>query len=763
MVSHCCTLIVVGFLASVLSGGAETSPQSSVRPVLTDTARLSELRQVLVDDPKLSGDAYIRLGLAVAESFEGRPRNGGPAGKEDDWSRLQRDEVKQVIQWTEDRIQALLRNEASKWVPARIRGAVEVENGILVAPTYTEDLQQRYRRPYWFGGYGVWNAAAAAVPEFPEFGATLIQQERGPAGLKADGKLTEGAQSILPVLESAAEHGVKVDLLLSPHYMPEWSRAAEGLTSIIPQGHIKYNIDHPAARQFIEKWLRTIVPMVKDSPALFSFCLSNEPEYATSGRDSHSRPLWPEFLAGSHGSIDELNALYGTRHGSFEEVPVPAFELPEEADIAVRRAYFDWACFNHRHMANWHRWMNGIIKSIAPNVATHVKAMRVLSLGHRAAFAQMPDPELFCEFTDLAGCDAWATLPSHEGPDEWWWRSQQLYYDLLHAFRGQPVFDSESHLIEIPYGPETVPVSQTRCALWQGALHHRAATVLWVWEPWVEGVADLQGTIYFRPANIHAAGRTMLDLNRLTDEVTAVSRVRPKVALLYSMPSVFWDEDYTRAVRSAYTALLFMGQPVTFVTERQLESGGFSLPNGEIDWIIVPRATHVTDGAYQGLEAFVRRGGRVIRIGSDCLAWDEYHRRRDFTEAIEKSAEMRTNLAEKEVMAALRPVLASGNLALVDLHDTGTGSHAWNVEYLVTPFRGGLLVPLVNYGTRKTVALNRKGTATDLLNGGAVELDAIELAPMEPRLLFIPASEHAEVFNEAEVGLPRATRSEGRL
>ena len=111
-------------------------------------------------------------------------------------------------------------------------------------------------------------------------------------------------------------------------------------------------------------------------------------------------------------------------------------------------------------------------------------------------------------------------------------------------------------------------------------------------------------------------------------------------------------------------------------------------------------------------------------------------------------------------MAALRPVLASGNLALVDLHDTGTGSYGWNVEYLVTPFRGGLLVPLVNHGTRKTVALNRKGTATDLLNGGAAELDAIELAP---RLLFIPVSEHAEAFNEAEVGLPRATRSEGRL
>ena len=738
MISSRGTFLMVWLLVSVLSGPTVIALQNSERPVATEIERLSVLRQVLAEHPALSGDAYVRLGLAVLDSFVGLVRNGGPAGREDDWSRLQRSELKQVIEWTEDRLQALLRDESSKWIPPLAREPVKVEGGIFVAASTTKNREQRICRPYWLGGYGVWSTAAAAVPEFLKFGVTLIQQERGPSGLKADGKLTEGALSIVPVLQSAVEHGVKVDLLLSPHYMPEWARAVEGLTSITPRGHIKYNIDHPMARRFVEQWLRTIVPMVKDSPALFSICLSNEPEYATSGRDPHSRPAWIRFLAGRHTNIDELNALYGSGHGSFAEVPVPAFELPGDADIAARRAYFDWACFNHHHQASWHRWMNGIIKSIAPDVPTHVKAMRVLSLGHREAFAQLPDPELLCDITDLAGCDAWATLPSHEGPDQWWWRSQQLYYDLLYAFRGQPVFDSESHLIEIPYGPEPVSSSQTRCALWQGALHHRAATVLWVWEPWVEGVADLQGTIYFRPANIYAAGRTMLDLNRLANEVAAVNRVRPKVAILYSMPSVFWEEDYTKEVRTAYAALLFLGQSVTFVTERQLATGKFSPANEEIKWVVVPRGTHVTDEAYSGLEAFVQRGGSLIRIGSDCLAWDEYHRRREVTQVIGKSHQIQKLLSEEMMSADFRRILTSaGGLCLLNLQDTSTGRGVWNVEFQSVPFQDGVLLSLVNFGSRKTVAIEKGGSAMDRLNEVTVDLDAIDLEPMVPRLLFV--------------------------
>jgi len=705
--------------------------------ISADTERLSSIKESIAKNPNVAADAYVRLGLAVAGSFSGPAREGGPAGKQEEWSRLQSHEISRVLQWTEERIEALHQGESPFRVPRPARGTVNVENGVLTAPTYTDDPTQALQRPYWFAGYGVWGTAAAAIPSFWNIGVTLIQQERGPAGIDADGELTDGAKSILEVLQSAEEHGVKVDLLLSPHYMPEGSRSSPDLTDITREGHIAYNIDHPAARKFVERWLRTIVPMVKDSSALFSLCLSNEPEYVNSGRDPYSRSMWVEFLAESHPTVDALNALYETEHVIFEEVPVPPVALPADAGIAARRAYYDWARFNHRHIAKWHRWMNGIVKTIAPDVRTHVKAMRVLDIGHRAAFAQLPDPELLCEITDLAGCDAWATLPSHEGPDAYWWRNQEMLYDLLHSFRGQPVFDSELHPIEIPFGPEPIPVSQTRCVLWQGALHHRAATTLWVWEPWVEGVTDLQGTIYHRPANIYAAGRAMLDLNRLAEEVAAVSRVRPKVALLYSMPSVFWEEDYLQAIRAAYTALLFLGQPVTFVSERQLAKGNFSPPNAAADWILVPRATHVTDAAVEGLQAFIRRGGRVIRIGSDCLAWDEYHRPRKFEQSIGTSAKIGPSQSEKEVMAELRPVLAAGGCRLEELKEVGTGNFAWNVEFQVVPFRDGQLVPMMNYGNPKTVALNLKGRATDLLSGDAVNLDAIDLESMEPRMLFV--------------------------
>ena len=223
--------------------------------------RLADLREQVAGNPDLAGDGTVRLGLAVAASFDGRIRSGGPAG-------------------------------------------------------------------------------------------------------------AEGATSIVSVLQSAADHGVMVDLLLSPHYMPGWAASVSNLTAITRRGHIGYNIDHPVARDFIERWLRTIVPMVRDSPALFSLCLSNEPEYVNSGRDSYSRPAWVAFLADRHATIDVLNALYGSNHAGFDEVPVPPVDQPADENIAARRAYYDWACFNHAYIAAWHRWMNDIVKSMAPDIPT---------------------------------------------------------------------------------------------------------------------------------------------------------------------------------------------------------------------------------------------------------------------------------------------------------------------------------------------------------------------------------------------------------
>src|SRR5205085_6155015 len=162
------------------------------------------------------------------------------------------------------------------------------------------------------------------------------------------------------------------------------------------------------------------------------------------------------------------------------------------------------------------------------------------------------------------------------------------YYDLLNSFRNQPVFNSENHVIPDGYPAAHIPMTQIRAGMWQGALHHQGATTIWVWEEPLD--PSLTGSIYFRPANVYGAGRAFLDLNRFSNEVAAINQAPARVALLYSWPSVFWEEKYKGTLMSTYALLNFMGEKVTFVSEQQLAENRVA-PN--IKFVVIPQATHV--------------------------------------------------------------------------------------------------------------------------------------------------------------------------
>ena len=276
------------------------------------------------------------------------------------------------------------------------------------------------------------------------------------------------------------------------------------------------------------------------------------------------------------------------------------------------------------------------------------------------------DPELMCRATDLAGCDAYAFMT---GASTYDWSGNEFFYDLLHSFRGQGVFNSENHVIPDGATPYHIPMSHTRSVLWQGGLHHQVSTTIWVWETAFD--ASLSGSIYFRPANVYGAGRAMLDLDRLAPEVTALNQAKPRVALLYSQPSIFWEAQYAGTLRSLYTVLSFMGENVTFVSERQLAEG--TAP--KVKWLLVPNATHVLPSTPPALAAFAKSGGKVLLVGKESLRHDEYDR--PLSQANDYPAmELAGN--EPATAAALHERLAS--LQLNDLCDAATSQRhgAWN-------------------------------------------------------------------------------------
>jgi hypothetical protein len=691
--------------------------------VREERSHADRIRKLLKDRPKLEENAYVKMGLVLADLFLERADTGGPwqkqladeggpmAEQRPDWSLMQLNQIQEVLNET----QRLIENGPIPDAPRPDGGPVRIRNGVF----YTETT--RGDRPFYFYGYGAGSTIAQAIPFLPELGANYIQQERGPSSMDAEGKIIpdDYNMSIFKAFASASAHRVKVDILFSPHYFPRWAITQAPDVYAETGGWNRFNVNHPKAREVVEKWIEAVLSKTKKEPSLFTCCLMNEPAYNVSGRDSYSRPLYIEFLKKRHSSIEALNELYGKNYFRFDEVVVPTTTEPKS--IPARRAYFDWALFNMDNFARWHRFMHDEVKKTAPQAYTHTKIILDAVFTPQRLHSGV-DPELICEATDLAGNDCAAVLTSDYA---FTWLPMEMGYDLLHSFKNQPVVNTENHIDYDPVGADYLngypPAGHIRGVLWQSALHHLSATAIWNWSEPTDRVRS--GHINLRPANIYSAGKTMFDINRLAEEITAINQSPPAVALLYSVASIFWQEDYSETIQKVYTALNFMGLQITFVSERQLAAG--MDPKARI--IILPHATHGFDKTVTALQTFIKNGGILIKIGKDNLAFDEYHRRRKL-ESIGTITEI-----EK-----LQETLLSVNPKISPLYDLKTLKPAWGVEYRVVTFKGKTLVSMMNLlPGRQSVKLDIPGRAVDLVSGRLVDQTHFTLEPMIPFLLEI--------------------------
>jgi hypothetical protein len=677
-----------------------------------------QLEQRLAEMKEKGGqtnDAYVRLGLAVANRFLQRI----DAKKDDDsWRLLQVEEIQKVLEETQRQMAIAARSPRPAARPSM--APAELRNGIF----YVDG------RPAYFNGYGHFDQVEKDLTNFPDLGVTIVQDGRvGPSAMNPDGSLLPNALQTIQTTREAAKQAIRVDFLASPHYFPKWAIDKYPDISNGNPNWFSMSCNHPKLREVIQQWLSTMLPKMAQSPALLTVCLSNEPTYQQSGRDASSKALWPAYLKKVHENVQALNALYGTQYARFEDVPVPPGGMP--AKVEQQRAYYDWCRFNAGNWADFHAWMARIVKQYAPRAQTHAKIM-VFFTFDRDKLGWGVDPELFCDATDLAGCDAYA-FPGAADPWAYGWHGHEFFYDLLHSFRGQGVFNSENHLIPDGTPANHVPPEHTRSVLWQGALHHQAASTIWVWEE--PSHPSLAGSIYFRPGNIYGAGQAMLDLQRFAPEVTAINNLKPRVALLYSPASIFWDAHYRDTIFSTYTQLSMLGEAVTFISEKQLAEDRAA----KVDFLILPSASHVTRQTIVALSKRVTDGLKLIAIGDANLHFDEYHRPQTLPANLAKLAELKPQAQDADSARALGALLEQKGLKLMHAVDAKSNQPVWGIEYRVAEAGGATIVPMTNLTrTAQTVRLPQElaGDATDLLSGETISGE-VKLEPMVPRLLRI--------------------------
>jgi len=628
-----------------------------------------------------------------------------------------------------------------------VTGNIEIRGGSMIGRAVNPVTGNAVTRPLFFTGYGHFDQIVNDIPKMTGYGADIIQTEVGPwhTVIEHDGGYAfnaQGVEKIENILREAEKYNVRVDVLLSPHYFPQWVLRKFPHLNERSDYFLKFNMFDPEAKKVIETHITGVMERIKNYRSLNSVCLSNEPVFSTArnfnvnNKNSVINLMWTEFLAETHGSAENLNRIYGTNYRSFDAVP-----MPKENEASPR--FYDWVSFNDKVFGGWHEWMADLVKRTAPNVPVHAKIMdAVLSPGGgRTALRWGIDPEQFSRFSQFNGNDAYNLLFRNDGGIT----SKMKWYDLLISLKKMPVFNSEDHIIEDRAG-DYIPqqAMHARADIWQGAVHGRTASVIWVWERTHEKNSDFAGSILHRPDVVSAVGRTNLDLNRLAYEVTALQNEPAQCAILFSTPARIYDQAYFDTADKAYKSLIFNGQKAAFITEKQLAALDFA----SYKIIIIPAAIHVMPGTLGAIKTFIQRGGKVLVIGENSLSRDFYNRtieNADRNYIMENSVIIRSaySVTETDLHAAVKNMLTENSLNKVTLTDNGTGNPVYGIEWQSAVYSGKLIVNICNYdwSGKKSVRLlvNERpaGNAVNLITGERADTTNIELIPYTPVLLSI--------------------------
>ena len=585
-------------------------------------------------------------------------------------------------------------------------------------------------RPVFFTGVGHFGQVREDIPILNDYGLNIIQFEMGPAnGLPSPDKVDLEAirQNVVQWLDKAAAHNVAVNLLISPHYFPQWAFDADPAHRQCGHGFVKFCIEAPNTRAVMEKWLDALMPLIAHHPALHSICLSNEPQYQ--GRCGYERAAFQAWLKAKWGSIGKANEIYGTQFRRFEDI-----ELPQDA--AHYGLYFDRWRFNQDRFVAFHQMLRGRIHRYDPNLPVHAKVMSQ-AFEDPGRFEVGIDYERFPKLGSIAGNDCVMEFTGERrGEYACDWQTMAMNYTLQHSVApDSPIFNSENHLIG-DGDTRYIPENYIRTVFWQEAIHGQGATTTWVWERGQSG--DLAENILTRANCVRAFGRVALDLQRLAPEVHALSRAPGNLSILYSYSSLLPSKDHVDEARAAFEGAYFAGAVTDFVTERQIESGKL----GRYKLVVVPQVSHAPDAVVKGLNDFIQNGGTVLAVGR-CFTHDEYGRARK-QELVQSGRGRLVAYPDSLTAPAYREILnglldetkATRPVRLKGVH----GEPVWGVNVRAVETADRLLVNLLNL-TREpqTVRMVTNFAArrtVNLMDGKEVESPFV-LPPLEPVLLML--------------------------
>lgn len=366
-------------------------------------------------------------------------------------------------------------------------------------------------------------------------------------------------------------------------------------------------------RKLMEKDFRSYLENFKPFNNVRGVILHNEPGYFWLKErlfDYNPKAIaqFRSWLKGRHGSIDQLNARWMTRYGSFDEVQPPASKPPLEANQVA--AWMDWRRFHVELIGQWMDWealLAGQTWNSLPRT-TNLSGPLENWMPYRCS-----DNDRFSKSMDLCGIDIY--------PSQWTRRSFAQYtMDMTHGVAaGRPI-----HVLECEsFGAgvwskysEADRARLLRAELWSFIGHGANGILLW------RLTGDSQ--YWLTRGEMNDRCKVMRDVAAAAKAIDLGTFQKParRAALCVDTDPLFYlgaiekkpladTSAYCNDAQGLYCAMSDAGYETDVILARQVRQGAWK----KYKVLVLANLELMDDELAKALRAFVQGGGVLVAAG----------------------------------------------------------------------------------------------------------------------------------------------------
>ncbi len=431
-------------------------------------------------------------------------------------------------------------------------------------------------------------------------------------------------------------------IFISNNNVPDWTVNAFGseFNKIKGFPFTSYDIDNPGARQMMTTLFAKTVPFISGKKySQLGYMLTNEPRWANykdgnkkvyfrADVSNYTIEKFKNWLKKKHGSIENLNAIWGTQFTNFDGI---SSEIPLDIATMGTPKWYDWTTFNQERVTDWFTFLKTELLKYDPLAKVHLKIMPSIFTDNDpdsgidfealTALSSINGNDIATHYNNIKEKADWENDYSFE------WRELYMGYDFLKSIQPHQInFNSESHLIttnnarDLYMNPKYV-----RAVYWAAYTLGLNATQTWYWPRSEDGSFNKKlsnayaGSINQQPRVTQELESTMIDLNTFSEEITAMQQQRKPIRIFYSKTTANQKASYMDDLFNLYESLNFEGLPLGFATSNSIQR----IDSKDWDVITIYKTPKVTQEELESVQKYLDNGGKVI-IDEESFKTNEY-------------------------------------------------------------------------------------------------------------------------------------------